>query len=365
MEKFSRVLHDYNYEVSPELIAQKPASPRDSAKLLIFHKKTGKVNYDIFRNIIKYLPPKAVLVFNQTKVIPARLEVTKQITGGKARILYLETIGDKIKVMTDRFLPIGIKVFVDQKLFFTVEGQQEKYYFLKPSFPLKNIYNVLEKYGKTPIPPYIKNSPLSENQLRKEYQAIFAKTKGSVAAPTASLHFTKQLLKKIKKAGIDIKFSTLHVGLGTFAPLTEENIESGKLHNEYYEIDKKTAGFLNKAKKQGRPVIAVGTTVVRTLESSVSGNSLKRLSGGTDLFIKDGYKFGFIDGIITNFHVPQSSLLMLISAFMGFRPKSLSLGRTSGQAKKYSGRKKLLELYKKAAAKKFRFFSFGDGMLIY
>jgi len=216
---------------------------------------------------------------------------------------------------------------------------------LKPSFAINKTFEVLERYGITPIPPYIKNIPLSEKQLRKEYQTVFADRKGSVAAPTASLHFTKSLLSQLKRSGIKIVFTTLHVNLGTFSPLTEELFKRSRLHSEYYEIGKVSADILNKAKKEKLPIIAVGTTVVRTLESaSDNRGKINKLKGDTDIFIKEGYKFKFVDGLITNFHVPRSSLLMLASAF--------------------AGRKNIFNIYKKAISKKFRFFSFGDGMLI-
>ena len=205
---------------------------------------------------------------------------------------------------------------------------------------------LFEKYGNAPIPPYIKHTPLSSAELKKQYQTVFAKNSGSIAAPTASLDFTKRLLEKLRKTGISTQFVTLHVGLGTFAPLTEENITQGKLHKERYAIDSKTAAFLNRAKKEGRPIIAVGTTAVRALETaSDKKGKLAKLSGETDIFIREGYRFRFTDGIITNFHVPRSSLLMLVSAFVG--------------------RERLFELYRKAMKKKFSFFSFGDGMLLY
>ncbi|TRZ52551.1 tRNA preQ1(34) S-adenosylmethionine ribosyltransferase-isomerase QueA, partial [bacterium] len=200
---------------------------------------------------------------------------------------------------------------------------------------------IFQKYGETPIPPYIKNTKLSEMQLREKYQTVFAKKTGSVAAPTASLHFTEELLEKLKKQGIQIEFVTLHVNLGTFSPLTEEALKTGKLHKEWYEISEKTAEALIKAKKEGRPIIAAGTTTVRTLEQ-LEG---KAGAGETRLFIRPCDKFKFIDGMITNFHVPKSSLLMLVSAFVG--------------------REKLFELYDEAMKKDFRFFSFGDGMLLY
>jgi S-adenosylmethionine:tRNA ribosyltransferase-isomerase len=411
---FEKFLKFYDYSLPSELIARKPATPRDSAKLLVYprtkkslyfikknlgidnknkqtkdnftgigegvyKRKIKEIFFDRFSNLAKYLPEKAVLVLNDTKVLPARLIVKKE-TGGLARILYVGKKSGLLEFLSDRNLNIGSKISVNlpphlilknnknllkknknidnckvysknnircggEKLFFIVKEKVGSHYFLKPSFPISKIFEVLEKHGITPIPPYIKNSPLSEKELRKEYQTIFAAEKGSVAAPTASLHFTKRLLNKIKKSGRKIVFVTLHVNLGTFSPLSEEFFRKSKLHTEYYEISKESAKVLNKAKKKKFPIIAVGTTVVRALESAaIKGGKLGKLRGETDIFIKEGYKFKFVDGLITNFHVPKSSLLMLVSAFVG--------------------RRKLLELYKKAISKKFRFFSFGDGMLI-
>ena len=341
--QFENLLKRYDYILPPELIAQKPALPRDSAKLLVYNKKNKKVSYDTFFNLPKYLPERAVLVFNETKVVPARLTLMKE-TGGKGRILYFRTVGNLIEAMVDRRIEIGSRLSLTSKLFFIVT-RRGKYYFLKPSFPISRLSSILERYGSTPIPPYIKDSPLSESALRREYQTIFARQEGSVAAPTASLHFTHRLFQKLKRAGFDVRFVTLHVNLGTFASLTEEQVKEKKLHKEWYEISKETARFLNRARKEGRPIIAVGTTVTRTLESASDSRSvLKRLTGETDLFINEKYRFKFIDGLITNFHVPKSSLLMLVSAFVG--------------------RDQLFDLYRKAIRKKFRFFSFGDGMLI-
>lgn len=358
-----KIIKKYDYPLPQELIAQKPAHPRDSAKLLIYARPTtfqhsaeyGNVKFDAFINLPKYLPKNSVLVFNDTKVLPARLELRKEPAdpshkapdgkGGGVKILYTETKNGLMKVMADRKLDIGSIISLSPKIYFTVKNHKEKYYYLKPSFPINHLFSILNKYGKTPIPPYIKYSPLPESKLRQEYQTIFAHKKGSVAAPTASLHFTKRLLKKLKASGIAAEFITLHVGLGTFAPLTEENLRTGKLHEEFYSINPKTAKRLNRYKKEGRPIIAVGTTVARTLESALSRKSrVASYKKKTDLFIQEGYKFKFIDGIITNFHVPKSSLMMLISAFVG--------------------RKNLLKLYQEAIRKKIRFFSFGDGMLI-
>jgi len=344
MENFEKLLNRYDYQIPTALIAQKPASPRDSARLLVYNRKSGSARFSSFANIADYLPKNSVLVLNETKVIPARLAIKKE-TGGKAEILYIRTVGATIEVMSDRRLSVGSKLTLAPKIYLTVVGQKGKYYYLKPSFPLSRLMSVLEQYGQMPLPPYIKHTPLSRSDLKEKYQSVFARKAGSIAAPTASLHFTKRLLRKIEKSGVKIRFVTLHVNLGTFAPLTEENVKTGRLHKEYYEIDKKTADFLNRQKKDSVPIIAVGTTTVRALESAVSGDGrLTKLKGATDLFIREGYQFKFADGIVTNFHVPKSSLMMLVASF--------------------TGREKLLELYREAVKKKFKFFSFGDGMLI-
>ena len=339
-----KILKLYDYKLPKELIAQKPARPRDSARLLVYNRKTKKIAFDTFANIGKYLPKSAVLVFNQTKVIPARLIVQKP-TGGKAEILYIDNDKKLIKVLSNKKLPIGTNISISdgrQKLIcFKVIFKKQNFYFLKPSFPVSQLLTILYKYGKTPLPPYLKNSPLSEKQRREQYQTVFAKFGFSVAAPTASLHFTKNLIGKLKKQGITIKYVRLDIGLGTFAPLHEDNIKTNKLHTETYNISKATADFLKTAKKQKRSIIAVGTTAVRTLETMTLSH---KLSGATNLFIHPLYNFILVDGIITNFHVPRSSLMMLVASFIS--------------------RKKLLALYQRAINKRFRFFSFGDGMLI-
>lgn len=341
---FEQALKQYDYELPEELIAQDPARPRDSARLLVYNRTTGKVSYSHFRDIVKFLPKNAVLVFNETKVLPARLTLKKE-SGGMVKILYLATTGKNIRVFSNRPLNTGTKLALTGQLGFTVAGKEDKYYLLRPTFPIAKLYAVLERYGTAPIPPYIKHSTLRGKQLREQYETVFAKHRGSVAAPTASLHFTKQLLQKIRRAGIAVKFVTLHVNLGTFAPLTEAQWKEGRLHEETYAIDEKTAEFLNEAKREGWPIIAVGTTVTRALESVADARGmLRKHAGVTRLFIREGDKLKFVDGIITNFHVPRSSLLMLVAAFVG--------------------RKKLLELYRIAIAKRFRFFSFGDGMFI-
>ncbi len=345
---FDNILKHYNYQLPKKLIARQPASPRDSARLLVYNRKDNETKFDTFANIGMFLPKNSVLVFNQTKVVPARL-IVRRPTGGKAEILYIDHNKKYIKALCNKPLALNSTVCLNHgrdlnKHTFVVAKKENQFYFLKPNFSTSQIKSVMEKYGQTPLPPYIKNSPLTEKQKQQQYQTVFAKTGFSVAAPTASLHFTKKLIVQLKQQEIAVKFVTLNVNLGTFAPLREENLATNKLHSETYEIDKKTASDLNQAKKQGRPIIAVGTAVVRTLESATKNHQLTKLHDQTQLFIRPGFKFQFVDGIITNFHVPKSSLLMLVSAF--------------------TGRKSLLSLYQIAINKRFRFFSFGDGMLL-
>lgn len=338
------ILKQYNFDFPEELIAKAPASPRDSARLLVYARKTKKEEWDTFKNIGKYLPKNCVLVLNQTKVVPARLPVKKD-TGGLAKLLYISHSSELIKALADKPLKTGQKVFLADGHYFTVLQKDGSIYSLRPSFATKDIFKILDEFGEVPLPPYIKNTPLQGKKLKSEYQTVFAKKRGSVAAPTASLHFTKSLLKSLEVSGISIEFLTLHVNLGTFATLTETQLQQGRLHIEEYEISKTTAERLNLARSEGRRIIAVGTTVVRTLESAANKKGmLESLGGTTDIFIRPGYRFRFIDGMVTNFHVPQSSLLMLVSAFVG--------------------RLNVLKIYKKAISKGFRLFSFGDGMLV-
>lgn len=339
MKSLEETLAEYDYSFESGLIATEPAEPRDSARLLVYRKSDNATFFDTFASIGKYLPKNCVLVLNDTKVFPARLHCSKK-TGGRVEVFYVGEKDGNVLALTNHFLEVGEKVFLTDTIFFEVLGKEDKIYTLRPSFPIGDVQKVFMQYGETPIPPYIKNTKLSEMQLREKYQTVFAKNTGSVAAPTASLHFTEELLEKLKQQGIQIEFVTLHVNLGTFSPLTEEALKTGKLHKEWYEISEKTAKALMKAKQEGRPIIAVGTTAVRTLEQSEG----KAGEGETRLFIRPGDKFKFIDGMITNFHVPKSSLLMLVSAFVG--------------------REKLFELYGEAMKKDFRFFSFGDGMLL-
>ncbi len=340
-------LSQYNYKLPPELIAKLPASPRDSARLLVWDKKTQAQTEDIFFHLDRYLPKNSLIVFNQTRVIPARIRAVKT-TGGKVELLYLSHKGNRLTCLVNKSLtPNTILIFYGRKkqghLLTLIKKQGNKYIF-KTSVPGSQIPTLIRNYGITPLPPYMKNSPLPEKERRKWYQTIFAKKGLSIAAPTAGLHFTKRLLKKLKAKKIQPAFIRLDVGLGTFAPLTETQIYSRRLHEEFYHIDPKTHLLLKKAKQTGRPIIAVGTTVVRTLESAYKNPKKPKLSGNTNLFITPGFAFSMTGGLITNFHVPKSSLLMLVAAFVG--------------------EKRLFKLYKYAISKKFRFFSFGDAMLV-
>lgn len=342
---FQKILSTYDYKLPPELIAQKPCRPRDNAKLLVFYRRSKRLYFDTFANLGKYLPPKTVLVLNQTKVIPARLHLQKS-TGGKVDILYINHNRQCVEALTNRKLSFGAQIKIPHTNFTlkVIKKNGQTYYF-KPNFKLNRLLNILNRYGSTPLPPYIKHSPLNEKQKRQAYQTVFAKTGKSVAAPTASLHFSKNLLKNLKQQGIKIKFINLNVSLGTFAPLTEKQLKTGRLHEETYNIPRATAKFLETAKKHGQPIVPVGTTAMRALESAATrGGRLTKLQGQTRLFIRPGYSFKFANGLITNFHVPKSSLMMLVAAL--------------------TGKNRLLKLYQTAIKRQYRFFSFGDGMLI-
>jgi S-adenosylmethionine:tRNA ribosyltransferase-isomerase len=337
------LLDGFDYRFPPDLIAQAPASPRDSARLLVHDRKTGNTFWDVFRNIGTYLPKHALLVLNETKVFPARLEL-KKVTGGRVKALFLESEKKSNRALLDRHMNPGDVLCHPSGKRFKVLSKAGSEYVLRSEFPAPSLKRLLHDSGETPIPPYIKHSPLSSAELKREYQTVFARKRGSVAAPTASLHFTKPLLSALEKKGIDICRITLHVNLGTFAPLTEEHMKKNKLHLEDFEIPAASARTINEALKKKRPVIAVGTTVVRALESAGRTGRVKAGKGRTDLFIRERYRPRIVRGIITNFHVPRSSLLMLVSAFLP-RPA-------------------LLRLYRAAIRRKFRLFSFGDAMLI-
>ena len=340
MNNKDNLIEKFDYKFPKELIANKPPNVRDLAKLLVYDRESDKVSSTHFNKLEKFIKPGSVMVFNQTKVIQAKLTLKKH-TGGLVEILYLGSKGPDWHILANRSLKIGDRLFFGKRCF-RVMSKLEKGLLIHPEFRVENAMLYLEKYGQTPLPPYIKTKNKS---AKSNYQTIFAKQLGSVAAPTASLHFTKRLLRSLKKHRVKICFITLHVNLGTFAPLTLDQIRLRKLHEETYEIPAKTIKILETAHRKNAPIIAVGTTVVRTLESAFNQKGLcDKPKGTTTLFINENTKIKMVNQLITNFHVPKSSLLMLVSAFVG--------------------REKLLSLYNIAIGKKYRLFSFGDGMFV-
>lgn len=344
-EDLNAILRRFDYAFPQGLIAQAPASPRDSARLVVLNRATATREWTHMREIGSYLPKNAVLVLNETKVIPARLFLTKQ-DGTRAGMLWVGTDATRVVRMLGKgaFRSGEILTLTDGKTF-TVEGRDEKEVLLRPSFPLRELQSLFEQHGAMPLPPYIDQSPLTEAELKERYQSVFARNSGSIAAPTASLHFTPELLAVLEASGITLARVTLHVHLGTFSPLTSEQWSRGELHREEYMIDPATVSFLETAKQSGRPIIPVGTTALRTLESAfdADGRCIKS-AGDTTLFIREGYTFKMASGLLTNFHVPKSSLLMLVCAF--------------------GGHEFIMETYRQAIEKEFRLFSFGDGMLV-
>jgi S-adenosylmethionine:tRNA ribosyltransferase-isomerase len=331
----------YDFVLPSTLIAQKNVSPRDSAKLLVYDRETKKHHDTNFLKLVDELSENSLVVFNNTKVIPARL-IGHRTTGGKVELLFLEKVSaHEYRVFLSRFIKEGEVLNIPGGLTLEVVSQEEKYFIVRTPLSYLAFLEYLEKHGSMPIPPYIDN-PEKNTVLRREYQTVFAKYYGSIAAPTASLHFTNRLLRRLRDKKIETCFITLHVGLGTFAPLEEQHFVTQSLHKELYEVKKSVWKKIQSAKKNGHKVVAVGTTVVRTLESVAHTNVL---SGETNIFITPGYTFRVVDALVTNFHLPRSSLILLVSAFIGDREETLSM-------------------YNHAVRNKYRFFSFGDGMLI-
>lgn len=346
-------LKDFNYFLPTKLIAQTPIKPRDHSRLFVYNRETKKIKHDYFYNLPLYLKSGDVLVLNNTKVFPARLLGHKD-TGGKIEIFLLKKINKNSwqVLVGNKRKKLNKKIYFSKKFFGTlIKNNQDGTWVIKFNLSGNNFWQQINKYGHTPLPPYIK-----KDAKLKDYQTIFANKIGSVAAPTAGLHFTKTLINKLKKQGLQIEYITLHVGLGTFAPVKTKNITKHKLHSEWVEIGKRTANRLNAAKKSGKKIIAVGTTSIRALEALTQKQKnkyiIKPAKKWVNIFIYPGYKFKFVDMIITNFHLPKSSLLMLIAAFL------------ATEKNKYSGITQLQKIYKLAIQKKYRFYSFGDGMLI-
>ncbi len=335
---------DFNYNLPEELIAQVPIKKRDESRLMVLDKKNKTIEHKIFRDIIDYLNPGDVLVRNNTKVIPARIYGKKE-TGANVEFLLLNNIEGDIWesiVRPGNKLHIGAKVIfgdglLKAEILDTMPGGTRKV-----KFSYKGIFNeILDKIGLMPLPPYIHE----ELKEKDRYQTVYAKYNGSAAAPTAGLHFTPELLKRIEEKGVSIANVTLHVGIGTFRPVKEETVEAHEMHSEHFYIKQEDAEKINRAKKSGNRVIAVGTTSCRVIESIADENGLvQETEGDTKIFIYPGYKFKCLDSLITNFHLPQSTLLMLVSAL--------------------AGREFILRAYEEAVKERYRFFSFGDAMFI-
>lgn len=336
---------DFDYYLPENLIAQTPLIKRDNSKLMVLDRKTGEIKHDIFYNIINYLNPGDTLVLNDTKVMPARIIGQKIDTSAVIELLLLKNInGDNWeclvkpakRVKEGTIISFGSGKLKAKCVKVGEEGIREFTFLYNGIF-----YEILDELGSMPLPPYIKEKLTDKNR----YQTVYAKNIGSAAAPTAGLHFTKELLSTIKAKGIQICYITLHVGLGTFRPVNVEDVTTHKMHSEFYSMSKDVADALNKAKKENKRIIAVGTTSTRTLETIMTKyGTFKETSGWTDIFIYPGYTFKAIDAQITNFHLPKSTLIMLVSAF--------------------ATKEIILTSYEEAVKNKYRFFSFGDAMLI-
>lgn len=338
---------DFDYELPARYIAQTPLEPRDHSKLLVLNRKNGEIHHAVFYQIGNYLKPGDILVVNETRVIPARLFARKQPSGGRVEILLLRRRNSLTweAIVGGKGLKTGIKLQVVPvnegdsaplaEIIGELSGSERVVRF---SEPLEKLFS---KIGHTPLPPYI-HQPLEDPE---RYQTVYAHTDGSSAAPTAGLHFTPQLIEKLEEKGVQFASVTLHVGLDTFAPVTEGDPTEHRIHTEWCRVSKETVEKINQARSNGSKVVAVGTTSVRTLESAALDGTLKPYDGPTSLFILPGFEFKIVDAMITNFHLPRSTLIMLVSAF--------------------AGREHVLNAYESAKSENYRFYSFGDAMLIY
>ncbi len=337
---------DFYFELPQELIAQDPLEDRSGSRLLILDKESGRIEHHIFRDIVDYLRPGDCLVLNNTKVLPARLMGVKEDTGASIELLLLKRRQDDVwetlvkpgkKAKPGTRITFGDGCLMAEVLDVVEEGNR------LVRFSYEGIFEeVLDRLGEMPLPPYITHKLQDKNR----YQTVYAKYDGSAAAPTAGLHFTKELLRKIEEKGVEIAYVTLHVGLGTFRPVKADNILEHHMHSEYYQVTKEAADKINRAKAQGYRVVCVGTTACRTVESAArEDGTLEECCGNTDIFIYPGYRFKVLDCLITNFHLPESTLVMLVSAL--------------------AGREHVMEAYEEAIREKYRFFSFGDAMFIH
>lgn len=339
-------LENFDYKLPNELIAQHPMDKRDESRLLVIDKDTDQYQHKKFYNLIDYLNSGDTLVLNDTRVMPARLFGKKITTGALIEILLLKNKSNDVwECLVKPAKRVAVGTIVDFNGIMRaecIEAKDDGFRYFK--FTYEGIFQEkLEILGTMPLPPYIKEQ-LKDNE---RYQTVYSKNLGSAAAPTAGLHFTKQLLNDIKEKGINVCYITLHVGIGTFRPVAVNEVENHKMHSEFYQIDEKTVEIINETKKNNKKIIAVGTTTIRTLETVAKNNNgeIVSSSGFTDIFIYPGFKFRCVDSLVTNFHLPKSTLIMLVSAFYN--------------------REKILNIYNIAVKEKYRFFSFGDAMLIH
>ena len=352
---------DFHFDLPPELIAQQPTARRDGSRLLVLHRKTQQIEHRQFSDLLNFFQPGDVLVLNNSRVIPARLHGKNSETDGKFEILLLEEAGvnewwammrpgkrAKPGTQIELLDKTGARTnFLAEVIDFNAEGHRRLKFFGTP-----NIFNELDALGEMPLPPYIeRQSEIAAD--RERYQTVFADAAGSVAAPTAGLHFTPEILEKIRARGVTVCFVTLHVGAGTFLPVKVENLAEHKMHSERFELGAATVSAVNEAKKNGRRIFAVGTTATRTLEAVALANAgtLNACNGKTDIFLFPPAKFQIVDALLTNFHLPESTLLMLVSAF-------------AAPGEKLAGCELILSAYAEAIRERYRFFSYGDAMLI-
>ncbi|MGE3279311.1 MAG: tRNA preQ1(34) S-adenosylmethionine ribosyltransferase-isomerase QueA [Candidatus Altimarinota bacterium] len=345
-------LSEYDYRLPTELVALEPVSPRDSSRLMVYDTQSDSIQFDIFAHIDQYIPSNSSLVLNQTQVVPSRLRLKKE-KGKPTDLLFLfnepQQYPGLFKVISSRHLPVGQKLWFDDDHLLTIEKQDERFFYVKPHFPEAILMQIIDVHGRMPLPHYLEATSLEEQQLRDRYQTVFASQPGSIAAPTASLHFTPELLKRLEVHREILKI-THHVGLATFTTVLPENVKEGRLLEEWYEIEDvvRTKIQNSKFKTQNSSeerLVAVGTTAVRALESFARSGEVR---GKTDLFIMPPYEFQVVDALVTNFHLPKTSLMMLVQAFLQYK----------------GAKRSLVELYEMAVRERFRFYSFGDAMLI-
>ncbi len=333
---------DFDYELPKELIAQHPMEPRDHSRLLVVDKVTGETEHRHFYDLINYLRPDDLLVFNDTRVIPARLHGFKD-TGAHVEVFLLTRLNQtdwEVLVRPGKKLQVGAHIQFSEELGCTIVDHTD-FGGRVARFEFNGVFEeILDRLGEVPLPPYI----TAELEDKERYQTVYNRDPGSAAAPTAGLHFTEELLRKIREKGCEEVFVTLNVGLGTFRPVTEENIEDHPMHREFYSVSQAAADAINRAKAEGHRIVAVGTTAVRTLESAGADGTVKAGSSWTRIYIYPGFQWQMVDALVTNFHLPQSTLLMLVSAL--------------------SSREVMLRTYAEAVREKYRFFSFGDAMFI-